>query len=254
MPPSTHTYPQLPAWLLLSIMGLACSNPGDPAGPGGAAGSNGNDPPPAASCDFGDDPDKCSGRSDLACAPAVIFGADACTTDTQCSDDELCLVDQDTGEAACSEVVGECAPRCGGDFDCEDGQACDPESGECTSSAVSGKRFGEACDPQADECAGVCIEFADGTAECEEACRVGAPSGCGQEEIAGSSVACAYFAYDLSDLDVEQGSGDTGICAKLCDCDDDCPDSQMCLAISSGDYAGVCTGGLSAEQGTTCEP
>jgi hypothetical protein len=74
------------------------------------------------------------------------------------------------------------------------------------------------------------------------------------EALEGSGVACAYFAYDLSALEKEQGAGDTGICALLCDCDDDCPGDQICLDFSIDGKAGVCTGGLESSDGIACSP
>src|SRR5690606_26339918 len=99
------------------------------------------------------------------------------------------------------------------------------------------------CTIDGDTCAGTCVAIDDDQAECEEYCRVGAQGGCGESELEGSGVACAFFAYDLSDIDESQGAGDLGVCAHLCDCNSDCPGAQLCLNQPTDGHAGVCAGG-----------
>lgn len=234
--------------------GVSCSGPSESNDETGGAGASGDDDSTGEACDFGPDESKCEGRSDVVCSPYVASGGDPCDRDAQCNDDELCLVDDDTGRATCSRILGECSPRCGGDFNCPQGEHCHSENGTCQTKPPQGDGFGTSCDPEDSECQGPCVEFENGTSECEEHCRVGASSGCGMEKLEGSGVACAYFAYDLSALDVEQGAGDTGICAHLCDCNSDCPDDQNCLDWPMDGSAGVCTGGLESSDGITCSP
>lgn len=145
------------------------------------------------------------------------------------------------------DVLAICLERCGGDFDCADDEMCNRETGVCGEPFELGKRFGESCEPGAGECAGNCVELSEDNWECEELCRVGAVSGCDEEELDGSNVACAYFAFDLNDIGAAQGAGDAGVCAQLCNCNADCPGSQLCLDDASESFAGVCTGGISEE-------
>jgi hypothetical protein len=246
---------QLSALVFLALMsGLSCDGSKDSTDNDGSAGAPGEGDDSRPACDFGPDESKCEGRADITCTPFVELGDDQCERDAQCGSDELCLVDQDTGHAACSKIVGECSPQCGGDFDCPRGEHCHPKDGTCQKKPPTGERYGQPCDPVDSHCQGTCVEFDNDTAECEEHCRVGAPSGFGMEELEGSGVACAYFAYDLSALDVEQGAGDTGICARLCDCDDDCPGDQICLDFSIDGKSGICTGGLESSDGIACSP
>jgi hypothetical protein len=118
--------------------------------------------------------------------------------------------------------------------------------------STGGDRFGEPCVVGEETCAGICVEVDEGQGECEEHCRVGAAGGCGVEDLEEAGLACAFFAYDLSDIDAEQGAGDLGVCAHLCNCDEDCPGTQRCLEQRSGDFAGVCTGGAFSEEALTC--
>jgi hypothetical protein len=190
-------------------------------------------------CDFGEDSEKCDGDESLACTPVLLSTGTACARDEDCEASALCFEQTDasmsTGE--CLDVVGACEPRCAGDFHCADGESCDRFTGECSSTVRGGERFGSSC-AEDDDCAGVCRVIDADEAECEENCRVGAESGCGFEQLEGSGVACAFFAYDLSDVDVSQGSGDLGVCADLCDCNDDCPGTQRCLAATRAWLAG----------------
>jgi hypothetical protein len=80
--------------------------------------------------------------------------------------------------------------------------------------------------------------------ECEQTCRIGAPSGCGAANLTEANVSCAFFAYDLTDAGITQGFGDVGICAVLCNCSADCPGAQRCLDYPVDAFRGVCAGGL----------
>lgn len=184
------------------------------------------------------------------CLPGLLETGTLCVSDNQCGESELCLQGPQNEEAQCFEIVGHCTPRCSGDFDCSSGY-CDPKSGECVEEEPTGRSFGEHC-TQDGQCRGSCVEFEDGTSECEERCRVGAASGCGFPRLEESGVFCAYFAFDLSAIEFEQGSGDTGICASLCGCDGDCPDDQRCYPIETQGYRGICTGGLNEDEGILC--
>jgi len=218
----------LPSLLLsLAVLPAACSSePSEPDGSGGGGGES----PEGAPCDFGEDADKCGGQDDVACTPALAPTSRSCDEDADCDDGELCFVsEEDPSEGTCQDIVGACLAL--------------PEVG-------NGLPFGEACDPDAatDPCAGQCVPIGDGASgECEENCRVLSASGCGEDVLEGSNVACGFFAYDLSDAGIEQGAGDLGVCATLCNCNADCPGEQTCLSAPSGDFAGICAGGLDSD-------
>ncbi|GEM_PF-3014140 len=220
---------------------------------GGSANTSGDSK--SQPCEFGDDQKKCNGKADVACAPILRTTNVACSTDNDCFRGELCFetAAQSTSQGACRTVAGACLPRCGGNFDCDASQYCNVQSGQCQAEPHRGRRFGESCTLQEGTCAGDCVDLGDGNAECEEHCRVGSESGCGQMEFGGSGVACAFFAYDLADISKTQGAGDVGICAHLCDCTGDCPTGQSCLARPNAGYAGVCAGGIAQEATTRCQ-
>lgn len=205
-------------------------------------------------CEFGEDAQKCGSVANQSCLPRLQDTATHCELDVQCDDGALCFVEEGSegAQGECLLIVGECVERCGGDFDCNGGLYCNPKTGRCTEEPPRGLRAGESCKDSA-QCKGHCVELSDGSGECEEYCRVGADSGCGHMSLSGSGFACAYFAFDLMDIDVQQGAGDTGICAQLCDCSDECPGAQLCFPLPTDGRAGICTGGVDAEEALDCE-
>ncbi len=241
--------------LALPAIGVfaACSSndqPDDPANTGGNAGDS-SVPAPGGSdangsggsaqlapCEFGNDASKCEAKDEFACTPFLQETGDECSRDSECESGALCFSSpgDSSSEGECFFVVGEC---------------------EEVDSAVDGLRFGDDCDLKKDKCAGRCVavgeDATEDAAECEETCRVGAKSGCGEDTLKGSGVSCAYFAFDLSDIDVTQGRGDVGICAPLCDCNDDCPGSQLCFDQPTDGYAGICTGGIASDDSLACD-
>jgi len=216
------------AVLTLIVAGpAACSTgPSDESGTGG----QGGDGLIGAACEFGDDQTKCGGQEDLVCALELDPTGQACDDDEDCNSGELCFASADgAAEGTCDRIVGACASL--------------PDTG-------AGLPFGEACDPNAttDPCAGDCVPIGEeGGGECEELCRIGATSGCGEDVIASSDVACAFYAYDLSDAGIEQGAGDLGVCAQFCNCNADCPGQQLCLSAPTDAYLGICAGGIPSE-------
>ena len=207
------------------------------------------------SCSFGDDSSKCQGRNELACEPLLVTTDRGCDADDECNADELCF-ETDAIEGAtgrCERVLGVCSPRCGSDRDCN-GRSCDLGSGECVNEAPTGLPAGASCDIANDECAGNCVAIDDEHAECEERCRIGAASGCGESDLDESQLVCGFFAYDLSGLDVKQGAGDTGVCANFCNCNDECPGDQRCLNSATENFAGLCAGGIDLEKSLPCSP
>lgn len=216
-------------WLLpLAALPASCQDGGADAS---ATGGHGGEPTlEGAPCSFGDAPAKCGSHDDLACAPTLTETGRTCGDDDECKQGELCFVDHEaSGGATCQAITGSCTTL---------------------APAAQGLAFGESCDPtQAkDPCAGACVPIgADGAGECEQTCRVGAESDCDQGAISGADVACAFFAYDLSAAGIEQGAGDLGICAHFCDCNAQCPGSQLCLSAPTAQYLGICAGGVAVE-------
>lgn len=236
---------------------------GDDAGDGDDTGDGDGDGteyvPTGAPCEFGPNAAKCDGLASVACTPVLGESGISCNRDEDCAARELCFEssdpdsDVDASAGVCLRLYGECLPRCGGDFDCDDGQECDIKSGACVDNANNaGARFGESCESDSD-CAGICVAITDdGVSECEEHCRVGASSGCGTENLETSDIACAYFAYALDKFGEEQGAGDVGICAQLCNCSSECPGEQKCSSLPTRGFAGVCTGGAVLDEISDC--
>lgn len=208
-------------------------------------------------CDFGDDPKKCGERENYVCSPVLTPGKTSCTSDAACAEGSLCILEDesDPDSGLCSLVQGFCSPLCQSDDDCSEGRYCHPSSGECQSDKPQGAEFGASCELGSADCRGQCIAISSSVSECEERCRIGATSGCGADDLSQSDLplACAYFAYSLADAGIEQGSGDLGICAKLCSCNADCPGAQLCLPSKTKDFAGICTGGIALESSLPCE-
>ncbi len=195
----------------------------------GGAGGQAPSSTDGLACELGDDTDKCEGDVKQSCSPFLLPENEGCNLDEDCPARTLCFessrFDHYSGE--CFSLTAQCV-----------GEPSEKE----------GLNFGENCDPKQDDCAGKCVQVDEHTFECEEHCRVGSPQGCGVSDLGEAGLACPFFAYDLSDFNQDQGLGDTGICAHLCNCNDDCPGEQRCLAAPESGYAGVCVGGLSKEE------
>ena len=211
----------------------------------------------AASCQFGENATKCDSSANQTCEPSLSDMEISCATDDDCGSDALCLENM-ASEPSCYAVSGICVAHCSSDAACPlagDARSrthCNPRSGLCEAEPAEGLEFGETCTPEQDECRGTCAA-AGATYECEEYCRIGAASGCGESKLEGSGVACAFFAYDLSAIGAEQGAGDTGVCAKLCDCNADCPGAQRCLQFPTAESAGICAAGITEADSLACD-
>lgn len=202
-------------------------------------------------CDFGEDTSKCGGRADFSCSPTLVRTGVECQSDSDCDAGDGCyeVTSGATTSGECRKVLGGCLPRCGADSDCTDGRFCDLGSGECVSKARDGLENGSICDPSKDECRGICAATSDTEGFCEERCRIGSSSGCGFEKLSAEKVACAFFAFEVG---TDQGSGDTGVCASLCNCNSDCSSTELCLSSPVGDFAGICTSGIAASESLPC--
>jgi hypothetical protein len=133
-------------------------------------------------------------------------------------------------DAACDDTgaptpgEGFCRPTCRGDFECGT-RKCDLGSGFCVdASEITGTLpIGSPCDPSPpEECAGACFALtedgADGPGMCAALCTLGSP-GCGLDPNS-TEIPNAACLFVLTDAD--GGTGDLGLCGRLCDCDDDC--------------------------------
>lgn len=250
-------------WAIVLELPWSFSCASDGAPPSGSAGAGGEKPTSEApiSCVFGNDEQKCDGSSSQACVPSLSEPLGPCVRDKDCAAGSLCFEDdaEDQEERSqtkgvCRALSGTCGPLCSSDHHCGDSgfdPYCNPRVGTCQRERAQGKGFGELCDPDRTECRGLCVAIGD-QGECEERCRIGASNGCGVEDYGEASVACSFFAYNLSDFDVTQGAGDVGVCAHLCNCDHDCPGRQRCLPRGIRDYRGICAGGLEADEGIDC--
>lgn len=165
------------------------------------------------------DREKCHGRREFVCRPVLLEGKGSCDEDDDCDPDEAC-----SGET-CHPAVTACMPQCNGDFDCPAGRFCDPKTGECIDDVPGGRQLGESCRPDADDCRGVCAQVGGASDwRCAEPCTLGVYPSCGSPTDP-AEVGCAV----LSGLDAS--FGDLGWCARLCDCNDDCPVGRQCVTV-----------------------
>jgi hypothetical protein len=157
-----------------------------------------------------------------------------------------------------------CLPACRGDFECG-GRVCDLSLGVCVDALSGTVPAGAPCDPGAitDPCrGGICVRLQGGGSEgspgvCSGLCRLGSV-GCGEDPGSSGPLASLCLFTD----DPSSGTGDLGLCASLCDCDDDCgnpalvcdPLEEQYQVVSS--RVGGCTPGTDATgervPGTPC--
>jgi hypothetical protein len=148
------------------------------------------------------DPDKCFGREDVACQPALGV--------------ELCI------------------PTCGSDSQCPAGRLCDPGLKVCVTTANMGLPTGDDCDPMMSACAGQCISFAGGLTACSTRCVLGGElvaDDCGGLDQG----LCAF-------LPSGNGAGDVGFCAEACTAHSDCQNPGFWCYDFGGGNNGYCFG------------
>ncbi len=195
------------------------------------------------SCLFGtpaEDENKCYGRPEMSCQPLLQESGISCDTTLDCPEPLYCL------EGECS-IAALCMPRCNSNQDCPEGRFCEPALGECVKTEPRGKALGESCNPNAatEECRGVCVNLGGEGGECVEFCTLGAPNGCGYEDATRAPVVCA-IGYDVGE---PLGALDDGICATVCACNDDCPETQRCVDLDDGDP--LCMSGVDEDESLT---
>jgi hypothetical protein len=202
-------------------------------------------------------PQKCQGRSDMACRPFQPVNVTTCRLDEQPFDDE--------GLPVRSEVCPEgtfclhescqtfgCGPRCNADDDCQDGRACNPRTGLCDSARPATVPVGASCDDNANSCGdGACLVVQDSLGGpighmCSQTCTIGGL--CGD-----ARGACLWPRFQRF------AAGDIGYCMQLCDCETPCANAQQrCLPLEAFMDApstplGVCDYAAPGAGGIACE-
>ncbi len=195
-------------------------------------------------------------------AKAVAYCYERCQEGTQTTDTPKC---HDRSDMACApnpQDVGYCAPTCANDAACGT-RKCDPLSGLCSDSVSLGTgSIGAACDPTGttNTCDGACLTVGAGTpssanSACTRVCSLGATTACGPATSMQPTATCIPL------IDQNEGMGDVGACAELCNCDADCQNPDfVChpLPASLGyGMAGGCAPKLDASnaavEGISCE-
>jgi hypothetical protein len=138
--------------------------------------------------------------------------------------DLVCLSEFALGQAMFtgSRQPGWCFPQCGSDEECGD-RRCDLSRGLCVDGQATGLALGERC-TNLNECSGgLCIDTTGDGAEtfCSAPCVVGQPVGCGYGASAVVREA-GCLGPRFGGFTGNEGYGDTGFCAELCDVDADC--------------------------------
>jgi hypothetical protein len=138
--------------------------------------------------------------------------------------DLVCLSEAALGLAmfSGSRQSGWCFPQCGSNEECP-GRRCDLSRGVCVDTPAAGLELGARCASAQDCTGGLCIAADAAGAEsfCSAPCVLGQPVGCGYGPTAAVREAGCLgprFGGFLSD----EGIGDSGFCAELCDVDADC--------------------------------
>lgn len=205
-------------------------------------------------CTFGPDgltqfdPDKCHGRPEVACAPF-------------------------TDDAGNFTTAG-CLPQCNSDADCGGGLSCNPKTGGCSTTVVTGQALGSTCvQPTADSgttdpCRGTCIGFVHNSGQdpftfmCAENCTLGASPSCGWggPGTGPSPAACLFVSTIILD-NGGAGIGDRGSCGQLCNDNCGCANPDLVCNAWTGANAqankdffqknGYCSDPLQDDGGTS---
>ena len=179
------------------------------------------------SCEFGqvDGSKKCLNRPEVACSGLIANAAGAACDPTKadsCPTGETCY----SGDSKCHKIIPACLPTCGNDKDCGGSLKCNPQTGRCTSKALSGKDYGEACVPKdagAPDCKGICLGFGDNLRQCSGLCTVNGGLNCGETDPnAPAKATCMWLGGKGYD------TGDQGYCGALCDCNSQCAAGFIC--------------------------
>lgn len=172
--------------------------------------------------------EKCHGRIDLACLEPILGTTSAV-----------------------------CYPTCQSDDGCGE-RYCDLLRGVCVDEKPEGAEIGSSCDPAADDsgCEASCWPAGDDTGMCTGFCTLG-DIGCNtiRDDVGPGEAACMLGATPNA-----MTIGDQGICAELCDCNDDCSgDGYFCAALAESDLkrlvgtAGFCMPPTSDAAAVNCQ-
>lgn len=135
-----------------------------------------------------------------------------------------------------------CNPTCRGDFDCGD-RRCDFSSGRCVDKVSGTLAPGNACEEDSADnaCrAGIClgtpgVDGGPSAAFCSGLCRLGG-LGCGEDPSTSEPRKAMCL---LLPQGSKRSAGDTGYCASLCDCNDDCKSPNLVCDPLPDDYQSV---------------
>lgn len=163
------------------------------------------------------DPDKCHGRSEIACGP--IF------------------------DESGNFFQAACLPQCNSDADCGPDLGCNVRTGGCSGAVATGLPVGSVCSPDSDaalnECRGSCAGLVHESGQepfthiCAESCTVGATPACGWMGD-GSAPAACLFASTIIQAKGGPGIGDRGSCGQLCDDNCDCSNPELVCSAWAG--------------------
>lgn len=144
---------------------------------------------------------KCLTRPDLACMSEAALGTTMFTGSRQ---------------------LGWCFPQCGSDEECP-GRRCDLFRGVCVDTPATGAALGEACTAGTQCAGGICVAANAGGTEafCSAPCVLGQPIGCGYG-LSAEVREGGCLGPRVNGFTSEEGIGDSGFCAELCDVDADC--------------------------------
>lgn len=224
--------------------------------------------PPNGMCvaDCSSDPSVCTNLDPSATcvafstAPLVAYCLQRCVIGTPGPGVEKCHQRLDAACAQGSKAPGAgfCVPQCRNDADCGT-RKCDLGSGFCMDAKdITGTlSIGSPCDAglSKDPCRGLCLPFGandagTGPGMCTGVCQLGS-LGCGNDPASPTPpiAACLFGSAD-------ERTGDAGLCAQLCDCNDACKsEGYACLPFVDAQeaatlgHAGYCGGAVDSTTG-----
>ena len=132
-------------------------------------------------CFLSNTPSKCHGRRELACAPVPNSQRYACL------------------------------PNCNTDAECATGLFCNPRTGLCSTTPITGSNSLTTCQSSA-SCRGICFAPPGKQGACFQRCTIGAQLNC----ILENQQVCANLTEPLA------GTGDLGVCVRPCTCPTGC--------------------------------
>ncbi|MEZ4287500.1 MAG: hypothetical protein R3A47_05020 [Polyangiales bacterium] len=246
---------------------------GTGTGTGGTAGTGTTDPADGAVGSACTDDAECEGSAEKLCASEANYGfpggycTDACTTDAQCGDGNVCYNGYcfvgctdatqcratysciDANENGTSEDDGLCMPSCYYDYECRTDEVCNTNTGLCDPANGGGggggggngtQTIGATCTDDS-QCVGsadkLCASealygFPDGY--CTDACATDADCGAGNTCYNGycfvgcDSADLCRPTYSCIDANEDGSIADDGMCMPSCYFDYECREGEVC--------------------------